>query len=333
MAELVSFSTDVVVKAVSVVVNDPGTAENLGSRYFYPQQLDVLGADRSFGMSLEYASLPELFLADLTYDQAVSINCGELETSYHVNVPLSGVLTSSHAGRESVVAPGRATIYGPQGETVLSRWEAGCRQLCVKLGRSVVEQTLVTLIGRDGGDVLEFDPILDVRSGPGRSWVEFALFLNSQVRLGGSPMASPMVAVPMVEALARALLTSAGHKHRPQLELPVPTASSRAVRVAIDFLEERAADPITINDLATHCCVSVRTIQEAFARHVGIPPLQYLREIRLKRAHADLQASDPARITVATIAHRWGFAHLGRFAAAHTKEFGEPPSVTLRGGA
>ncbi len=333
MAELVTISTDVVVDAVSVVVDDPDDAQRLGSRYFYPQQLDVLGADRTFGMSLRYASLPQLFLADLTYDQDVRINCGELETSYHVNVPLVGVLTSTHDGRESVAAPGTATVYGPQGETVLSRWEAGCRQLCVKLERSVVEQTLATLSGRDHEDVLEFDPILDVRSGPGRSWVEFAMFLNDQARQVGSPVASPMVAAPMVEALARALLTSAGHRHRPQLELPAPTASARAVRVAIDFLEERAADPITISDLAAHCHLSVRTIQEAFARHVGTPPLQYLREIRLKRAHDELRTSDPLRTTVAAIAHRWGFTHLGRFAAAHSKEFGESPSVTLRGSA
>ena len=34
--------------------------------------------------------------------------------------------------------------------------------------------------------------------------------------------------------------------------------------------------------------------------------------------------------TVAAIAHRWGFAHLGRFAAAHKKMYGVTPLQTLR---
>jgi AraC-like DNA-binding protein len=35
-------------------------------------------------------------------------------------------------------------------------------------------------------------------------------------------------------------------------------------------------------------------------------------------------------MTVAAVAHRWGFAHLGRFASAYRCRFGEPPSDTLR---
>jgi AraC-like DNA-binding protein len=32
---------------------------------------------------------------------------------------------------------------------------------------------------------------------------------------------------------------------------------------------------------------------------------------------------------VAAIAHRWGFTHLGRFAAAHKKKFGNTPVQAL----
>ncbi|MBO0983539.1 helix-turn-helix domain-containing protein [Rathayibacter sp. SD072] len=37
----------------------------------------------------------------------------------------------------------------------------------------------------------------------------------------------------------------------------------------------------------------------------------------------------PGTVTVADIAHRWGFAHLGRFSASYAQRFGENPKSTL----
>jgi transcriptional regulator GlxA family with amidase domain len=58
--------------------------------------------------------------------------------------------------------------------------------------------------------------------------------------------------------------------------------------------------------------------------------MAYLREVRLRRAHQTLLESDPSTTTVASVAHRWGFGHLGRFAAAHAGRYRETPVETLR---
>ena len=55
----------------------------------------------------------------------------------------------------------------------------------------------------------------------------------------------------------------------------------------------------------------------------GMSPIAYLRVVRLRRAHWDLRAADPSHDSVASIARRWGFAHLGRFAAAHKNMYGQ----------
>jgi transcriptional regulator GlxA family with amidase domain len=60
--------------------------------------------------------------------------------------------------------------------------------------------------------------------------------------------------------------------------------------------------------------------------------MAYLRRVRLARAHAGLRDADPGRHTVAEIAGRWGFTHLGRFAEAYRERYGRPPSETLRSG-
>jgi AraC-like DNA-binding protein len=62
----------------------------------------------------------------------------------------------------------------------------------------------------------------------------------------------------------------------------------------------------------------------------GMSPIAYLRVVRLRRAHWDLRAADPSHDSVASIARRWGFAHLGRFAAAHKNMYGQTPLQALR---
>jgi transcriptional regulator GlxA family with amidase domain len=85
-----------------------------------------------------------------------------------------------------------------------------------------------------------------------------------------------------------------------------------------------------VAELAEIAGMSVRSLQEGFRRHVGCAPMAYLQQVRLLRAHDALRRADPTRITVAAVAHRWGFAHLGRFAAAYRTRFGQTPSETLR---
>ena len=51
---------------------------------------------------------------------------------------------------------------------------------------------------------------------------------------------------------------------------------------------------------------------------------------RRRHGHEDRAASDPARRpTVADVAYRWGFTHLGRFAQDYRTRYGESPSQTL----
>ena len=71
-------------------------------------------------------------------------------------------------------------------------------------------------------------------------------------------------------------------------------------------------------------------VQYTFRRHLGVTPVEYLRRVRLDRAHRDLQAADPAVDTVTAIAGRWGFTHAGRFSTAYKREFGTASSETLR---
>ncbi|MCU1409258.1 MAG: AraC family transcriptional regulator, partial [Microbacteriaceae bacterium] len=55
----------------------------------------------------------------------------------------------------------------------------------------------------------------------------------------------------------------------------------------------------------------------------------YLRDFRLEQVHKELLAAEPGAVTVTEVAARWGFVHLGRFAAAYRQRFAERPSDTI----
>lgn len=102
------------------------------------------------------------------------------------------------------------------------------------------------------------------------------------------------------------------------------------LRAMVDHVHAHVREPVTVADLAVVSGLSVRSVQETFARVLGVSPLTYVREVRLDRVRQELLESDPQAVTVGDVARRWGFAHLGRFSAVYLDRFGEYPKQTLR---
>lgn len=102
----------------------------------------------------------------------------------------------------------------------------------------------------------------------------------------------------------------------------------RKARLLID--DYLAVDRVpSVVELCLELGVSERTLQYAFRAYVNMTPLTYVRLCRLNRVRETLLAEDPGTSSVTVIAMRFGFFHLGRFAADYKRVFDEPPSVTL----
>ncbi|MBM5806544.1 MAG: helix-turn-helix transcriptional regulator [Cyanobacteria bacterium M_surface_10_m2_179] len=54
------------------------------------------------------------------------------------------------------------------------------------------------------------------------------------------------------------------------------------------YVAEHYASPLRMADLARHCHVSVRTLQNLCHSHCGEPPLKALRRFRLQQLHAQV---------------------------------------------
>lgn len=101
------------------------------------------------------------------------------------------------------------------------------------------------------------------------------------------------------------------------------------LRRAIRFVHDHAAEQIEVADIAAAADLSERGLQDLFRRRLAVTPMRYLREVRLDRVHLELAARRGRIVTVRDVARHWQFAHLGRFAAAYRRRFGESPHETL----
>jgi AraC-like DNA-binding protein len=113
------------------------------------------------------------------------------------------------------------------------------------------------------------------------------------------------------------------------VQSPAPTVRSRALRLALDYIEANADNAPTVTDICRASGGSYRTLNYAFHDRFGVSPKQYLQAARLDGVRKDLRKLGPQG-TVIDIANRWGFWHMGQFAADYQRQFGELPSETLR---
>jgi AraC-like DNA-binding protein len=307
----------------------PEEAIHLCAASFYPHRLALLRPSHSFGMSQRVTRVGPITIADVTYDTDVSLAVDETRASYHVCVPLKGWLQSRHRGEELTATPELAPIYRPDAEMTVTRWPAGSRDLAVKIDQCAVDRALEALLDSAPDPPIAFDGAISLHAGATQDWVRLALMVHSEHECADSLMRHRLVWDPLVESLIHGLLLVADHPYRRALAAPAQPGPA-AVRNAVDLIEAGPHLPLTTSTLAKQCHVSARTLQEGFRRHLGMSPMAYLRVVRLRCAHRDLRSANPSHSSVALIAHRWGFTHLGRFAAAHQKMFGETPLKALR---
>lgn len=96
-----------------------------------------------------------------------------------------------------------------------------------------------------------------------------------------------------------------------------------------DYLESHLGDPLRVDELCSAVGSSLHTLERAFQEVHGISPKKFLTLRRLARARKDLMRGGPQVGSVTDVAMKWGFFHLGRFAAEYKAVFLESPSETL----
>jgi AraC-like DNA-binding protein len=177
------------------------------------------------------------------------------------------------------------------------------------------------------GAAVEFTSYTPI-TGRGQRWRDVARFVDDL-------LGDPDAAAPLVIGTAARLLAATALSTFPNTLLDGEDTTEHAdatpetLRRALAFIDSHAGADIGLADIAAAAYATPRAVQYAFRRHCDTTPTTYLRQVRLAHTHRDLQAADPIRETVTSIAAAWGFAHPGRFAGAYRQAYGQAPSTTL----
>lgn len=194
---------------------------------------------------------------------------------------------------------------------------------------SVVRSCLLDLYDGATLSQLEITPLLDLDSNAGHVLAGLCNSLSQGMSGERFLERSPKSMALLIEAAVRVVLEQTPHRlNCPPRNRHLP-AVPRHVKRAIEYMHANMHKPLRLVDIAAAAGTSTRTLQIGFKEFRQTTPLHYLREIRLQAVRAELSTPENT-LPVREVALKWGFCHLGRFAAHYKAAFGEAPSDTAR---
>jgi AraC-like DNA-binding protein len=274
----------------------------------------------------------DISLNYVQYGPGVHIDPGYLRDFFLLQIPLRGGAEIRCGAQQVDATPRLASLPSPT-EPLSMRWADDSPHLILRVARQALVARLEALLQVPVDRPLVFELGVPLDQPALAPLVHFIDCLRHTLDAGNSLQATQALARHAQEYLLSTLLLTATHSHSRALAgdgrrslLP------RGVRRAQEYMQAHAEQPLSLADVCREAGCSARTLQAAFREHAGMGPMDFLRQLRLDRVHAELQAPAGAgragSAGVRDVAQKYGFLHLGHFAAQYRNRFGELPSET-----
>ncbi|WAI86104.1 MULTISPECIES: AraC family transcriptional regulator [Achromobacter] len=267
-------------------------------------------------------------LFDLHYGAEVEIDAGDIASYYLIRITLQGSGLVTLGKRSAAMQAGSLTISSPSEPSIISIGR-DCRNLILRVERQALEHQLQRLLDRPIKHALVFDLAVGPDS-PGlaavRETLDYLCRLYQHPAIDG---VTQTLAAGFSDYLLALLLTQLPHNYSDALRADHRQPLPQHVRRARDYIESHVDEAISLADLAAHCGVSVRTLQNGFTQFLKQSPSDYVRNQRLTLVHAALEQAR-AGDSVTDILLRHGVTSFGHFATHYRKRYGCLPSDTLR---
>lgn len=310
---------------------DIGEAEDFGRDLLGPHRIRLIDErPQDFHATYHAVRLRDITFGYLDYSAEVRVDSEELPGAYLVLVPMSGHSTV-HTSRAVAEATPITAVLPHPGRPLAIECNRQAPHLVIRIEEQPLLVHLSRILGRPLDEPLVFDIQLDLSLPTANRWNFAIQMVHAELFEAGSLLYEGIGPGQLEEFVMSSLLYGHRSTYSEFLTRPGQGVEHRATRAAKDFIEMHLAEPLTVADIAAAAGVSERTLQSAFQSELHTTPISYLRVRRLDRARADLaDAAAADYVSVTSIAARWGFGHLGRFAAEYRARFGESPSQTLR---
>ncbi|MEV0430888.1 AraC family transcriptional regulator [Micromonospora sp. NPDC050495] len=292
----------------------------------YGTRLRLRARDGDYRLTHRRTDLGPVRLDDLSQSTDLAVGIDGLDTLV-VCEPLTGEVNRTCDGEAVRYLPGDVHVVTRPHQPCTVDWRPGRVALCV------LDLALLTEVsGEDGtADALRTAGLGAVPPDLARHWRTTTAYVRRALLSEPDALGSPLVIGATARLLAASALALCGAIPPSTTRRDTADAGDATLRRAIGYLEEHAHLDVSVAQVAAAARVSPRALQLAFRRHLDTTPMAYLRDIRLRRAHRELQVADPGRETVAGIALRWGFLSHSRFTARYRATFGVAPRRTLYG--
>ncbi len=327
MGELQAFARSPA-RTVSFESHDPEETRAFVSRIFCAHQFGT-AKGAGFGVRIAHLSAGKLSFNSFAYSTDVSIEPGIMESFFLVQMVMRGAEELRYGEQHFDLRPGTISVIGPDA-AVRKFSPAGTEKLLVRVDRQLMEALCIQHLGHDLREPLRFHVVMPPESPLGHSLRSTIGFLHEQLGAPASVFSSPLMVANLEHVLATSLLVSQPSNYFEELNAPAPAIAPAFVRRAEEYIETRADEPITVADVVRHAGVSTRSLFAGFRKYRNTTPMAHLQLVRMRKARAELLTPQTANVKVIDVAVRWGFGHLGRFAAEYRRIFGEAPSDTLR---
>ena len=312
------------------VTTDVGEARAFLDPQFYSSRLIPTGRTGRLSARLTTVAFRDILIGDVTFGADLRVSFPELDC-YQVNVPIVGHLqTREPSGGPRLASPGTVAVYQPRSGAVGDLWSADCRVLGVKIEPGTLDRALTEMLGTAPNDRLRFRPNPAAYPEQVASWLRLVRWVRADAVSKAGLASHPLLRERVQELLVWGVLAMTDHQYREQMDAAGGrTVRPKVLRKVIETVEAHPDRPYTLASLAQIGGLSGRALQQNFQRHLGTTPMRFVRDIRMARAHDELRRGEPPHTTVAAVAQRWGFVHLGRFAHLYRTRYGVPPSETL----
>ena len=226
---------------------------------------------------------------------------------------------AAHAGETVLAADVDCPSYGYEDRTEV---------LKLRLPQVRIDALCWQLLGHAGAASVHFAQAA-LTGHAANGWLSLLQYLMQSVR-GQVDGCAPWMGQRLEECFVLHLLQTMPHNYSEALRREASAAhvpSPRAHQRARAYIEAHWQEGLTLAELAQAVGCSIRSLTRTFQRAENATPMQFLQELRLQRVRTALVAR-AAQETVAAVAMRCGFGHLGEFNRQYRRRFGESPSET-----
>ncbi|OIO57930.1 MAG: hypothetical protein COX57_00510 [Alphaproteobacteria bacterium CG_4_10_14_0_2_um_filter_63_37] len=307
--------------------------DELGKR-FTPHELNIAKAHGVIDAEVRGCAVNDLGLLSFSYGKDAPIRAATDDSQcsdvISINFLTSGSGRLHQRGGATDMAPHRGIVIDMARPFELDL--QGYGGVAMVVGHETLRRHARALIGERAGRIdFQMEAAVDLATPQGRALKNAVVYALHEMDGDLGALHNPIALANLENYLLAQLIALHPSALRRLIEADGhPVMLPRNIKRARDYIYAHAREKITLEDLATYAGCGYRSLQSGFVKELGVSPMEYLKNVRLDGFHGELLNGDGRRETVAEVAGRWGFVHMGRLARMYKRRFGVLPSDTLR---